>query len=94
MAVIQQTVTGNGNVPDDNGIRLDHSKTFMLANPNGATVKLQFNPETGDTPTSSKWQDVPDGSFTAATAKNVDFSTAVRIRVNVASFSSNFEVVL
>jgi len=89
MARPNGTVTASGNYPDDTGYRVDSPATLILVSSGGAlggaTAKLQaYQPE------GALWVDLPNGSFTADTIKNIDVNSPTYIRLNVESYASDF----
>jgi len=86
------SVGANDYFPDTDGIRLDQMKTMMLENPAGATVKIEYNPDTSSTPDATTWEVVVNGSFTAAAQKNIGFAVPVRIRFVVTGYTSAFTI--
>lgn len=81
------SVTQDGYYPDANGVQLLGPRTIIVENPGGATVTLQIRSE-------DEWVDVPDGSWSAFTAQNVEFHGNQYFRILVSGFSAPFDVIL
>jgi hypothetical protein len=82
----EHNVAANGNYPSDAGMVFDHMLGFDLEAPAGATVKLEISAD------GTTWLDVPNGSFTTATSKNLIPSSRRKLRANVSGYATAFKM--